>query len=214
MDRWFTSVNIYCERTGPAFWAEPVNALTNVAFLIAAGVAFAQWRQAGGRDRLVLLLIVLVALIGLGSFAFHTFATPLAALADTLPIAVFIYLYLFLALRRILGLGFWPAILTLAAFIVLSHGLPRIVPVRLAGGLAHYLPALCAMLAIGWLARGDRAGRQLLLIAGLFTVSLSLRTADVPLCETFPLGTHFIWHVLNAAVLYLLLRTAIRETRP
>jgi hypothetical protein len=44
-------------------------------------------------------------------------------------------------------------------------------------------------------------------------VSLALRTADFAVCDAFPPGTHFIWHVLNATVLYVLLRTAIGETR-
>jgi len=46
----------------------------------------------------------------------------------------------------------------------------------------------------------------------IFTVSLALRTIDLAACETFPVGTHFLWHLLNAAVLYVLLRTAIKES--
>jgi hypothetical protein len=44
------------------------------------------------------------------------------------------------------------------------------------------------------------------------TLSLALRTIDAAACDTFPLGTHFLWHIFNAAVLYVLLRTAIRES--
>jgi hypothetical protein len=33
----FTPVDLYCERTGPELWSEPVNALTNLAF-VAAGI--------------------------------------------------------------------------------------------------------------------------------------------------------------------------------
>ncbi len=35
---WSRAVNSYCERTDPGFWSEPVNALTNAAFLVAAFV--------------------------------------------------------------------------------------------------------------------------------------------------------------------------------
>ena len=31
---WSTPVDLYCERLGPSFWAEPVNAFSNAAFLI------------------------------------------------------------------------------------------------------------------------------------------------------------------------------------
>jgi len=53
-----------------AFWSEPINAMTNVAFLI---VAIWAWR----RPELPIMgrvLTIILALIGIGSFLFHTFA--------------------------------------------------------------------------------------------------------------------------------------------
>src|ERR1700724_1536760 len=47
---WSTPVHLYCERMAVGFWAEPVNAATNVAFLVTAFCAFARWRRAGGTD--------------------------------------------------------------------------------------------------------------------------------------------------------------------
>jgi hypothetical protein len=38
---------------------------------------------------------------------------------------------------------------------------------------------------------------------------LAFRTVDTAICPQFALGSHFVWHVLNAVVLYMLLRTAI-----
>jgi hypothetical protein len=48
------------------------------------------------------------------------------------------------------------------------------------------------------------------LAAAVFVISLAFRTVDRAVCGTFPLGTHFIWHLLNAVVLFVLLRAAIR----
>src|SRR5215813_6283547 len=101
---WSTPIDLYCERTDAAFWAEPANALTNAAFLIAAVAAFWLRRRAPSRDWPALALIVVVVAVGVGSFAFHTFATRGAVLADVIPIAVFIYGYLLLSLRRYLRL--------------------------------------------------------------------------------------------------------------
>jgi len=49
------------------------------------------------------------------------------------------------------------------------------------------------------------------LVTVLFAVSLTLRQLDGPLCPAWPLGTHFGWHLCNAAVLYLLVRAATRR---
>ena len=43
---WLESIDLYCERTGPELWSEPLNALSNLAFI---GVAALLWRRAGGR---------------------------------------------------------------------------------------------------------------------------------------------------------------------
>ena len=51
--------------------------------------------------------------------------------------------------------------------------------------------------------------RRLALAGAAFAVSLTMRSLDGPLCGVFPLGTHWLWHLLNALVLYLLLRAAV-----
>ena len=50
----------------------------------------------------------------------------------------------------------------------------------------------------------------LLAAAGVFVVSLVLRTIDAAACERLPLGTHFCWHLLNGVVLYLAVRSLLR----
>ena len=207
---WSAPVSLYCERTGPAFWAEPVNALSNAAFLLAAAAAFVRWRPAAGRDWPVLALIVVVAAVGLGSFTFHTVATRGAALADVIPIAMFIYGYLVLALHRFLHLSA-PAVLAIViGFVVGAQILTVTFPATLNGSIG-YMPALLAMIGVALAARGA-ARRSLALAAAVFTASLALRTIDRAVCAEFPLGTHFLWHLLNAVVLYVLLRAAITAT--
>jgi hypothetical protein len=205
---WSEPVDFYCERVSAAFWAEPVNALTNAAFLVAAFVAFLEWRRAGGRDRPVLALIAVMVLIGLGSFAFHTLATRGAVYLDIIPIAVFIYGYLALALRRFLGLRCLPTIAIVVVYVVLSRIPGRLLPPGTLNGSVDYLPALAALLIMVWLVPA-RIRAPIGLAAVTFIVSLVFRTADRSICGAFPLGTHFIWHLLNAVVLFVLLQAAI-----
>ncbi|ALK08876.1 ceramidase domain-containing protein [Blastochloris viridis] len=216
---WSTPVDIYCERTTAALWAEPLNAATNAAFVVAAVAALALWRRSGRRgDWPALVLIAVTALVGVGSLLFHTVATRWAGLADVIPIMVFIVVYLVLALRRVLGLGLIATGAGLALFFAVSAAMPALV--RLAPGpwasSQSYFPALIALVTVGAIGRampaaaGVRASADaLLLAAGLFTVSLIARMADLPLCDALPSGTHFLWHLLNATVLYVLLRAAI-----
>lgn len=210
---WSRPIDLYCERTDPSFWAEPVNAFSNAAFLIAAVLAFVQWRGGKTRDVPVLLLIVLTAIIGVGSFIFHTAATAGAELFDTIPIAVFIYGYLALALRRFLCLSWGMVALLLLAFAALSYGEAASVPAGTLNGSHEYLPALGATLLIGLATWRRPTGRWLVAAGLVFALSILFRSIDNALCPVLPLGTHFLWHCLNAVVLYLLLRAAMGEGR-
>ena len=211
---WSQSVDAYCERTDPTFWAEPVNAISNLAFIF-AGI-FGLWllSRSAKRDGPASSLAILVLVIGAGSFTFHTVATRWASLADVLPIAVFIYAYFALALRRFLALSLmWTAVGTVA-FLIASFALEPVFQ-ALVGSSAGYVPALLAMLGIGGVltARGDSSGQTVLTAGGVFFVSLGFRMLDMPVCESWPLGTHFLWHILNAVTLALLLKAAI-DHRP
>jgi hypothetical protein len=63
------------------------------------------WRLRGSRLPLAWALVVVLALIGVGSFLFHTHAQTWSALADTGAIGVFILIYLYAASRDYLGLS-------------------------------------------------------------------------------------------------------------
>lgn len=92
-------IDIYCERTAPGFWDEPLNAATNAAFLLAAFCAFRLARRERALRWEIAALLLLLCAIALGSFAFHTLATPAAQMADVLPILLFQIVFIF-ALRK------------------------------------------------------------------------------------------------------------------
>ncbi len=102
----------YCERGGdPAFWAEPLNAVSNGAFIIAGLIAGVQLARTARADRALFewCLVALVLAIGVGSFMFHTYATVWSIPFDTIPISLFMLGYLGYALRRFAGLP-WIAV--------------------------------------------------------------------------------------------------------
>ncbi|WP_428688102.1 ceramidase domain-containing protein [Roseibium sp.] len=205
-------VDNYCERVGLDFWSEPLNAVTNAAFLAAALAAFVLWRRRTPGDLPALALIAIVLATGIGSFLFHTFATNWASLADVIPIALFIHVYLFLALMRYLELSWWTALGIVILFFAVTPFVVRILA-PLFGSSAGYAPALVALYTVGALffARDRRLGAPVLAAGAVFTVSLGFRTLDVPLCAQLTTGTHFLWHILNSIVLFLLLRVLILQ---
>lgn len=232
---WSAQVFRYCERgLDPAFWGEPLNAITNGAFILAAIVAaIAYARQPKERSAPeVLALIALVFVIGVGSFLFHTFATRWAGLADVIPIGIFMLAYMGYALRAYLKLGWILTAVGVALFIAALQYAgtiqcrPGLISVTAAArgpclnGTVSYAPALVAMIGIGavLLLKRHPAAPYLLAAGAIFFFSMLFRIVDPETCTLTtvygrPLGTHFLWHVLNAATLYLLLLAAVRHGR-
>lgn len=221
---WFEPVRAYCERSGPGFWGEPANALSNSAFLLAAAAAAYRARTAEPPDRAGLGLAALIAVVGTGSFLFHTLAVYWAMLADVVPIALFIYAYLALALHRYLRLAPARVAAATAGFALFGFavtpmldGLTGASVSSLTNGSIDYLPALLALFGVAWATMGSAqerfigTGRRLAGIGVLFLISLAARSTDRMACAVLPFGTHPLWHVLNAAVLYALVATAVRH---
>ncbi len=195
-------IDLYCERIGPEFWAEPINALTNLAFLIAAIWAGARLRGTG--LNLGWGLAVTLFLIGIGSFLFHSFATVWAALSDVIPIALFILLFVFATHRDVLGWRSPMALLAVLVFLpylaLAGFGFSRLPFFDIS---ASYWPVVLALLIYAAVLRHrvPRVAGGFVIGAAILSLSLAARSVDLQVCATLPMGTHFLWHILNAVML-------------
>ncbi|MEJ6399501.1 ceramidase domain-containing protein [Yoonia sp. 208BN28-4] len=197
---WTRQIDGYCERLTPAFWAEPINAVTNAAFIIAAIIMLLRVRG----NPMAQLLSVIMLCIGIGSFLFHTVATAWAALADTAPIGIFILVYLYAVTRTMLGFGrLWSLAITalFIPFAAVVVPLVSTVPFLAISGFYWTVPILLVIYAVIIRRQYPQAARGFVIGAALLSVSIIARSLDEVLCDSLPIGTHFLWHCLNAVML-------------
>jgi hypothetical protein len=196
------AIDGYCERTDPSYWAEPVNAVTNAAFLIAAWI---MWRRVRGRGLpLAVWLVVILAAIGVGSYLFHTYAQVWAAMADVVPIVLFILVYVFAATRDLLGMGPWISFGVTVLFVPYAAalaGLFALLPFFAVSAFYWPVPILILVYALLLAFRHPATARGLAIGAVTLIVSLVFRSVDETLCPAVPHGTHFMWHILNGVML-------------
>ena len=201
MTSWLVPIDIYCERLDASWWSEPVNALTNLAFVLAGLLIMSR------RESLATLLGALIALIGVGSFLFHTHANQLTGFIDVLFIGIYLATYAWLwpkwvwrkdRLSQSLSVG---ALLTLVIGASLANQMIAIywpeVPPGAYTGAWLFVMGLATQSGTG----APKATRWLWVTAGLFFCALVARQLDMPLCEQTG-GTHWLWHMFNAGVLY------------
>lgn len=216
-----TYLDSYCERAGDAgMWAEPLNAATNLFFLLAAMAAL--WSTAKlSKHKLgdipdIWLLIASLTGIAVGSGLWHLVPTSHTVMMDVLPITAFIHIYLIAALRRLLGMGWGKILVLMGLYIAVGDiAAQTYLSADLLNGTIMYVPTylvLVGLTAAVW--RRDAAmGRVFLNVVMVWTASLIFRTIDTEICADFPIGTHFLWHMLNAWVLYRLLLVLVHKAK-
>ena len=197
---WFAFVDGYCERLDAGLLAEPVNLVSNGAFLVMAYWLWPRAQPGSGARTLVILL----AAIGLGSALFHSVAQRWAAVVDVTPILLFVLYYIYLANRQFWQLSRLLSLVGVALFFPYAAAVLWVFKdIEGLGSSLGYMPVpiLIAVYAIGLHRRLPQVARGLWGGVLLLSVSLGLRTVDLQLCTTWPQGTHFLWHLINAAML-------------
>ena len=208
---WFRAVNSYCERTDASYWSEPLNALSNAAFLVAAALC---WRITA-RDPGARLLVLILAAIGVGSFLFHTHAQVWAMMADVAPIQAFILVYIYLATVRYFDAPRWAGLAAAVGFVPASVWAGAAIG-RAFGpmnGSVGYVPVVIviAVYALALARRAPATARGMAAGAALLTASLFFRTIDAGICAAWPTGTHFLWHILNGILLGWMIHVLVRH---
>ncbi len=197
------SLDFYCERLTPDFWAEPINAWSNLSFIIAGIWGFYISRgKAWGYPQLLSLLAILV---GSGSFLFHTFANKMTHLFDLIPIFIFTLVFVYFSFRHKLKMSTRMSTLAGFLFVLFMVLIEIFVPKSFINGSSLYLLPLITLFFIGL-----KVDRFYLTIALTFLISLMARTFDNSLCEILPIGTHFIWHLLNGLCLAFMIRVSFK----
>jgi hypothetical protein len=202
-------IDLYCERIVTGLWSEPFNALSNIAFFIAA---WAIWRLAQRQQRIptgIWILIGLATTIGIGSTLFHTFATRWAYLLDVMPILFFQLWFICLYSRRVLRMKYGYIGALIVVFFFASNFSKQFTAIL--NGSLSYAPAFLVLLGLG-LYHYQQQKREpfiLLAAAGMFLLALLFRTLDQIICPYFSTGTHFLWHFLTGVLLYLSARGLI-----
>ncbi len=202
-------MDVYCERVGAGWLAEPFNAASNVSFLIAAVAAWMLAERTGALSVRMKVLIALGASVGVGSMLWHTLPNAWTFYLDVVPIVFFIMAYIWLYLREVAGRGVGIAALAIATFLLLTF--VAVSYAHVLHGALVYTPGLLVVLALGLLhARKQAVARfTLLAAAGLYVGALFFRTIDNEVCSTLPIGTHFVWHILIGLVTHLAMRPLV-----
>lgn len=228
---------LLCERT--SFGSEVLNATSSLAISLVSLFALLAWRRLSGRDWPLLAVIGMAFVIGPLSAVFHWAPTVAGSWFDVVPMQAFVLSTFALVLHRMLHFDRLVTALHLSGFVLLAQIFKLVLPESALGGGAHYVAPLLALYILGGgliisarlgmhehenatgarAARADaehfprlHAGYGLIQVGILLAVALVLRAMDMPLCASWPYGTHFVWHILVALAVGKLLLVCVAHS--
>lgn len=196
---------LYCERLTASPFAEPLNTAACFGLLVAATLMY---RMSAG-----LMVLRLMAgftfLLFLTSVIVHMYPNALTTALVMVFILAVILVFFFGANRDILGLS--TALSITCTALVLPFGAASLPLVALLPG-ATSSAAFAAFLILIWgyavvlRPTAPKAAEGLFLGGLLLLAGLGIRSLDMPLCASFPTGTHFFWILCSALLLWHLAR--------
>lgn len=197
LDSWswdpFAYLDQYCERLAPGLLMEPFNLVSNLPFVL-VGI----WQFRRSRRYTEKLLGILCILVGFGSMLFHSFATSWAQALDVIPIVILIFTFLFYYQVRILKWSKWIASSGLLLVVGASALSVAFLKDPIYNGSQAYFGVVLGLAVLAYRERHEVRG-WLFLSLILFLLALVARVSDPIVCMQFVVGSHFMWHLFNAA---------------
>lgn len=206
---------IYCERAGSLeFFAEPVTAISNIAFIIAGLGIYTLLRKKRIQKVEYKVVLILVLSIGVGSFLFHAAPNSYTVFLDVIPVMLSFALITFIFLTKLIGnkiLALLIAVFLIPARLFISSFASTDIISSL---IRNSINASVFLLIILWIfSKYGKVAFEGLSILAVYLFAITMRTIDLQVCPTFPIGTHFLWHIFNALAVYLAVRFLIKLER-
>ena len=206
-------IDLHCERLADGLWGEPLNTFSNIGFVIVAIMLARLARREKVTSKPIWVLIGLIGFIGFGSAIFHSTARMWAAtFFDNLPIAIWAVTFLIMFCRIILKLS-WRATGLLFFVFLAENIIFKILIHKAPDGYVSLIPSIIFLLAIAGLMRYSKnpSFKNFFIATLISVIAITFRAIDMPICEAFPLGTHFLWHALMAPFFYINVKELIRR---
>ena len=202
-------LSIYCEKGVGNLATQPLNALSNLAIFISAYFSYRLGVSSGTKSRVVRLLPLILILIGLGSALWHGAPHYLTNWADTLSIAIFLLFVFYYLLGKLFSEKEYVLLVLLVFLAVEAPFIFGIFP-SLNGFISYVIALLFALSILFSVLKKYKLSLKLpAVIITLFLTAFFFRTTDIYLCGMFPVGTHFLWHILNSFMFYLVVKLMI-----
>ena len=98
-------MDFYCERTNGQIFNEPVNAISNIFFIIVS-LSLIKILRKNQSNKIYYIQPILIFFIGIGSFLFHLNPNMITLYLDVIPIFLFSLSFIFFFNRDVININY------------------------------------------------------------------------------------------------------------
>lgn len=203
---------ILCERgNNLELFAEPLNTISNIAFIFATYGIYRLLTKNSIHQVEYKVLLTLILLIGFGSFLWHATGNLFALILDVVPTVLSFVTITYIFLKNLTGNKLLALLLSVllfpTRFFISSFAPTDIISSLIRNSINFTTFFLIILLA---LKKYGKIAFEGLGVLTVYLIAIIMRIIDLQVCLAFPLGTHFLWHILNALAVYLAVRFIIK----
>ena len=206
-------MSTYCENGIGLFYTQPVNTISNIVIFVSAYFSYQLVRTYRIKNLIIRILPLIIVLAAIGSILWHGIPNLLTSFADLVPLSAFVLVSFFFLLDKCLPNKslVWGS---LFAFVLIQFPFIFGIFPSFNGLLPYSIVLIFGLFALFGLARRYKAlVSQLIFVLLIFIIALFFRTIDHTICSRLSIGTHSLWHILNALVFYLSVRFFVKLER-
>lgn len=211
-----------CEalHSGESWFSEPLNVLSSALFLVTAFALHYYFRKSQNRhpsapryfDLDIRLLIGVIYAIGVSSLLLHSIPNSVTEFFDVISISLFIIVFFFSVMLRILRCSTRNIILAFLGFCFFTFSSITYMQSYM-NGATSYISTMAALTMVAFYLYGKNhpSAKHFLAAGQIGIVALYFRSIDTKMCDFMPIGTHWIWHVMNAVLITIIMRELIKR---
>lgn len=195
-----------CELFKSGLQSQPINLITNLAFLISGWKIYGLLKQHKIISRDLWWLFYGVILVGLGSTIRHYHSNILTLIIDGLPMLGLICLSVYFFAKYLFKLNRLRSLLAIFGYVLLMALILITLNKTIRPALVFSLSSQLICLPVVLISRKRRRKTSGLLITAtvFFLLAAVAFIADLNYCQKLLFGTHFLWHIFNGLALYYL----------
>lgn len=198
----------YCEFSEFLFTTQPLNTFSSVAFPFVAYFIYRMVPPSHPRWALIWPTVPLCILIGIGSTLWHTYQQRWALALDVLPIFTFLFVFQCIFLKKFTSWSRRRIAYDIVGLMVAMGLASRVGNEVFLQKSNAFVPVALWLIYAGVMVgqRYPRQARLCFFAALVFALAILFRIVDMPLCDRWLEGTHFLWHSFSALTLYIVMR--------